>query len=294
MVELHVSEKSVLNKIRDLSDSEDRKKCRIAYDYLINSQHSIYCHFIQLRQQIVEGEILFNCFDFSATIGIECALWPNIYPFTNWCESTICGSEARLSSRRAFSTKVFSEITDYALHYELLQWQYDRALYKVVSGAINLARFSNCSPARALDTKPFSPTYWQWQHRYLLDAVEQFGLPDAFIAISPYEWSFPFAKWVYCARQSTGMGPTQLDAYEAHNITHTLEQLVRGYLCGTTSQKWNQHLFNYNRIAPQKNVKTFFYRFEFQDRGTVHLHMLVWLKNITKAQHEFLRADIPH
>jgi hypothetical protein len=294
MLQLHVSQKSVLNKIRDLPDSEDRRKCRVACEYLMNSHDSSYSHFIELRQQIVEGEAMFNTFDFSTTIGIECALWPNIYPFTNWCESTICGKEARLSSKRAFSTKVFSEVTDYVLHYELLQWQYDRALYKVVSGAINSARVSNCSPARALDTKPFSPTYWQWQHRYLLDAVEQFGLPDAFITISPYEWSFPFAKWVSCAMQSTGMGPTQLAGYQTFNIAHTLEQVVRGYICGSTSQKWTQHLFSYNRIATQKNVKTFFYRFEFQERGTLHLHMLVWLKDITKAQHQVLRADIPH
>ena len=142
-----------------------------------------------------------------------------------------------MNCKKSFSTKVFSEITDYALHYDLLQWQYDRGFYKVVSGAINTARFANCSPAHALDTKPFSPTYWQWQHRFLLDAVEQFGLPDAFITISPYEWSFPFAKWVTSARQSTGMDPTQFAGYETYNIAHTLEQIVRGYLCGRNGLK---------------------------------------------------------
>lgn len=40
-------------------------------------------------------------------------------------------------------------------------------------------------------------------------------------------------------------------------------------------------------------LKHFFYRFEFQQRGTVQLHMLIWLKNITKAQHHLLHADIP-
>ena len=80
------------------------------------------------------------------------------------------------------------------MYYDLLQWQYDREFYKVFSGAINSAHFANCSPARALNTKPFSPAYWQLQHRFLLDAAEQFGLPDAFITISRYEWSFPFVK----------------------------------------------------------------------------------------------------
>ena len=38
---------------------------------------------------------------------------------------------------------------------------------------------------------------------------------------------------------------------------------------------------------------TYFYRFEFQDRGTVHLHMLVWLKDMTKMKLDAIRADIP-
>ena len=47
-------------------------------------------------------------------------------------------------------------------------------------------------------------------------------------------------------------------------------------------------------LLHRKMSRTFFYRFEFHDRGTVHLHMLIWLKDITKAQHQYLRADIPH
>ena len=43
----------------------------------------------------------------------------------------------------------------------------------------------------------------------------------------------------------------------------------------------------------QTNVLTYFYRFEFQDRGTVHLHMLVWLKDMTKMKLDAIRADIP-
>ena len=293
MTQLYVSEKSVLDKIRELPDPTDRQECRVAYEYLMSSPSSSYSHFIQLRNDLIEGKTDLNCFDFSVTVGIECALWPNLYPFTTWCESGLSGKNNRLSVKKSFCAKLFSEIVDYALHFDLLQWQYDRALYKVVSGAINTARFSHCSPARALDAKPFSPTYWQWQHRYLLDAVQQFGLPDAFITISPYEWSFPFPDWLSSIRKCTGMGPTQLPMYETFHITHVLEQLVRGYLCGSTNQKWSQHIFSYNNSTIQKNVKTFFYRFEFQERGTVHLHMLVWLRDIAKARHEFIRADIP-
>ena len=70
-------------------------------------------------------------------------------------------------------------------------------------------------------------------------------------------------------------------------------QIVRGCLCGSTTQKWRERVFSYNKIANYPNVKTFFYRFEYQERGTVHLHMLVWLKNIRRTQHKFFCADIP-
>lgn len=224
---------------------------------------------------------------------IECALWPSLYPFTEWCESSITDSGSRCSSKVSFNTKLFSEIVDYATSYELLQFQYDRWLYKTVSGAINTARMQHCSPARALDSKTFSATYWQWQHCYVLDAVDQFGLPDVFVTISPFEWSFPFPKWIEDIRLKTGKRPTDLPAYETAHIVHTLAQIVRGYLCGSNSKNWSNHVFSYNASKSVSNVKTYFDRFEFQQRGTAHLHLLVWLKDITKTQHKYRRADIP-
>ena len=65
-------------------------------------------------------------------------------------------------------------------------------------------------------------------------------------------------------------------------------------MCGSNSKKWSKHVFNYNRIASESNVDTYFYRFEFQKRGTVHLHLLIWLKDITKIEHQLIRADIPN
>jgi hypothetical protein len=186
---------------------------------------------VHYRETIIAQQIDLNLFNFKDTQGIECALWPNLYPYTSWCESIVSDSGSRLSSKVSFNAKLHSEIIDYAMHFELLQFQYDRWLYKTVSGAINTARFRKCSPARALDTKTFSATFWQWQHRYVLDAVDQFGLPDIFITLSPYEWSFPFPEWLQDIRQKTGRGPTELAGYETAHIVHILAQIVRGYLC---------------------------------------------------------------
>ena len=43
----------------------------------------------------------------------------------------------------------------------------------------------------------------------------------------------------------------------------------------------------------ENNVQTYFYRFEFQERGTLHLHMLVWVKDIASIRANLLKASIP-
>jgi hypothetical protein len=189
--------------------------------------------------------------------------------------------------------KAQCSIADYATNYELLHFQYDMWLFKTISGALTSGRFRMCSPARSLETKPFSVEYWKWQHRFLIDAVNQFGSPSVFLTISPYEWSFPVPPWLSSLRNLTGKGPTQLAAYETIHITHVLEQIIRGYLCGSNDNKWSNPVFNYNNISSFSNIQTYFYRFEFQGRGTVHVHLLVWLKDLKRIRLNLLRADIP-
>lgn len=91
----------------------------------------------------------------------------------------------------------------------------------------------------------------------------------------------------------TGRGPTYLPMLETAHITHVLEQVVRGHLCGSNSQRWRQHLFSNTTNPMSQNVETYFYRFEFQGRGTVHMHLLVWLKDIRRIRAELIQATIP-
>ena len=245
-IKLRISDISVQEKIDNLTDATQKERCQNAYDYLMSSNQSTYSQFVHLRETCVAENTAINLFNFKQTEAIECALWPNLYPYTAWCESAISDAASRLSTKVSFNAKLLSQVLDYALHFELLQFQYDRWLYKTVSGAINAACYLNCSPARSLDSKTFSATYWDWQHRYVLDAVDQFGLPDVFIMISPFEWSFPFPQWLEDIRLCTGKGATELAGYETAHIVHVLAQIVRGYLCGSNSARWSKHVFSYN------------------------------------------------
>ena len=125
--------------------------------------------------------------------GIESALWPTLYHQTSFCESVIRAQNNRASGKLSFMHKVLFPVVDNSLDYEILQYQYDRWLFKTITGAINSSKVSGCSPNRGLQDKLFSATYWQWQHLVLIDAVRQYGFPSFFITISPYEWTFPVA-----------------------------------------------------------------------------------------------------
>ena len=252
------SKLSVEGKINSMSDSKNKAKCLRAY----NSS------FVCKRQSSLSHNSKINLYEMKDIAGIECALWPNLYPFTDWCDTVHDGTDTRLSQKVSFLTKVKSCILDYSLSYELLQFNFDLWLFKTVSGAIATARHMKCSPTTALDNKIFSSGYWKMQHRLVIDAVEQFGYPELFITINPYEWSFPFHDIISSARQKTGRGPTELSALETLHISHVLQELIRGYLCGFNSNKWSNYVFSHNNSKTQKNIKTYFYRFEFQQRGT--------------------------
>lgn len=291
MFRLSWSEKSVQEKIDEQQDSAKRR-CQNAYDFLMDCEESSYSSFIMKREECL-NTTRFNFYDYNQRKGVECCIWPNLYPLTSWCETVLDGSQTRLSSKISFMTKLKSEIADYGLTHELLHFHYDLWLWQTVSGAIAQGKKMRCSPNKSLENKTFSTEYWRWQHRYLIDAVKQFGTPDLFITISPFEWSFPVPPWLQSLREKTGHGPTNLSGYETIHIVSVLEQIVRGYLCGSNTNRWSTHVFNYDNKKDRKNVNTYFYCFEFQDRGTVHLHMLVWLKNPNKIKLDVLRADIP-
>lgn len=60
-------------------------------------------------------------------------------------------------------------------------------------------------------------------------------------------------------------------------------------MCGSNDNRWKSHLFAHCRKTNENNVLNYFYRFEFQKRGTVHMHLLVWMKNLKQTHIEHLR-----
>ena len=261
---LKCSKLSVQEKISSIEDPERKEHCQRAYEYLMASPDSAYRDYVLKREHLVARHQQPQKLEIFSWEGIECALWPTLYPYLSWCESTIVGDVSRVSSKVSFLTKCFGPLLDYSLNFELLQFISDRWLLKTITGAISQGRHSQCSPYRSLASKAFSPAYWENQHRYLVDVVRQKGYPSLFITISPSEWTFTTPKWLDNLRDQYGFRPTQTALFETFHFIHVLEQIVCGYICGTNTLRWKNHLLNYNRIKGKNSVDTYFYRFEFQ------------------------------
>ena len=117
---LHVtlSADGILHKIAAFDDIDSRTRCQQAYDYLKSADSSFYRYFVHLRECLLHDGQHLNIFNFRMTQGIECAFWPNLYPFTHWCETMLNGGTDRRSAKVSFMTKVFSSIVHYAMSFD--------------------------------------------------------------------------------------------------------------------------------------------------------------------------------
>ncbi len=235
LLKLTCSKDSLQQKISAMENTDDRQTCQTAYDYLIASHKSSYKTYVDKCQEYIDKNNQPDPFSVYSWDGIECALWPHLYPYTSWCDTLHDGKESRNSNKISFLVKCCSSIVDYSNTFDFLQFIFERWIYKTVMGAINSSHFfsktvKTMSAFQALDDKPFASGYWQWQHPYLMDAVRQFGYPSIFLTISPSEWSFPLPMCLQDIARDTGYGPTSLPFYESIHYLHVLEQIVRGYL----------------------------------------------------------------
>ena len=125
-------------------------------------EQSAYAKLANLRETSIEDSKKFNVYDFTQYVGVECALWPNLYAHLSFCETFLNGQQNRARTTKiAFMTKVFGEIADYGTSFELLQFHYDIWLFKTASGAITTARKRSFSPATSLQAKTFSCEFWK-------------------------------------------------------------------------------------------------------------------------------------
>ena len=223
----------------------------------------------------------------------------------------------RNSAKSAFLAKVLGPVLGYGATYELFQFVYDLWLWSSLGAKKHVTE----APMRlAMAGYSFSPEFWRVRHAGLVDTVKQLGLPTLFITVAPYEWSFPFHAWVENEAQKMLRSRLKLAVAESLHVAHVLMQLVTGLLTGANQKKqrnnqkgWSSHIFAAKDGTKRQTVLNYFGRLEYQDgkrkryvneqeaaaqfyhgRGTVHLHLLVWLQNTeVVGLEESVSATVP-
>ena len=214
------------------------------------------------------------------------------------------------SAKASYIAKVLGPVAEYGANYDLFQFQYDLWLWSAVGGKKN--KGIACPLHLTMAQYSFSPEYWSTRHAALMDMVRQLGVPTLFITIAPYEWSFPMHKWVEKEMFDKLRSKLHLPVAETLHIAHVLAQTVTGMLTGKNMQSdcqrnkgWKSHVFRAKDGSNKATVINYFGRLEFQDgkrkkyvnmeeaaaqyyhgRGTVHLHLLLWLDNIDSIRLE--------
>lgn len=174
---------TVREQIDEVDDEQRRERLLNAYSYLLHSLESSYSQFVAMQLRGERKPFLYEIYSSQRYRGIECAIWPALYFRTSLCESVLEGQNNQASGKLSFLHKLLSPVVDYSISYDLLHYQYDRWLFKTITGAVNASKASGCSPNRSLENKSFSKTFWQHQHLYVIDAVRQYGFPSLFITI---------------------------------------------------------------------------------------------------------------
>ena len=276
-VSIKVKKEDVTTNIKNEVPSHLQANFFKMYQHLLsNSECTLYQKYHAIAEELrKQGQIKLNIHESFSSDGLECAIWPILY-MKDVLSDTNNNKKIKLHSfKSSFMVKLSSCIMDYSHCYNLLQFMFDRWLYRTVSGAINAAKISHCSPNYALETKMFHPTYWKNHFNMLVDAIKQHGYPHLFVTINPYEWTFPTSNWLKERMELLKVTPTRLGINETQNIFHILNEIVTGYLTGSSeSRKWNgKCLFS---DQSQSATKLCFYRNEFQGRLSMHIHILLW------------------
>ena len=168
----------VQQKICLVEDPGRRSFLQRVYDLLLMKEDSSYSRFILMHFTGERPPFLYEIFSSPLYRGVECALWPALYHTTSLCESILEGQDNRATGKIAFMRTLLSPVHDFSINFEISQYQYNRWLFKTITGAVNASKASGCSPNHSLENKSFSKTFWQHQNLYLIDAGRQYSYPS--------------------------------------------------------------------------------------------------------------------
>ena len=281
------------------------KPCQ-AFAFLMDSDDSRYIQFVQRHRKFLaehpeaDEARRKRPLQFIEELGVESALWPNLYWDVRLCETAARladvrrqgpssssqgpmeldeeeaeaeeGEEAsgRTSLKRSFLAKAFGPIADYAGNYELTQFVFDLSVWSDIGG--KKGALQGTPMWQSLKGAAWTPQFWKVRHAAALDMQAQCGFPIAFLTWAPFEWSAPYNKWLLQQMEQLGRRRLQLAGPEALHLAHVLTELFREWVCGggrkfgDASAAWRSAICSgFERADGTRGKINFVGRLEFQD-----------------------------
>jgi len=126
------------DEIDAIAEPLRRLRLRKAFEFLMNCPDSHYSHFFNQRHML-ELKESYNLAELSKIKFIETALWPVLYYRDDFCESAISqAADTKLSRKKHFFHKCLGPVINYSLDFALLQFQYKRWCYQIITGTIRV------------------------------------------------------------------------------------------------------------------------------------------------------------
>ena len=257
-----------------------------AFQWLLNnnSTYSAYVarhHEMTLKKEqacdwreIPTAELLLN------SPGLEVAARPWLYPVASYGDTDISqrlqslgwvSSNQKPSIRAAFLRKLTSRCVDYTQDFPLQCLLYDVVMAKTISSVLNIAIQKNAAPERICSDMDTFEGYWLQQLRKMEDICRQEheksqdmakALPNVFFTVAPSEWKYLLPKGVFFE-----------DSLSNQQLLLTL------HLHNTLAALLEAHILKDGHSLAQiglARVRQWSLRFEFQARGTLHVHVVLW------------------
>ena len=212
--------------------------------------------------------------------GIEVAVRPWLYPLpsladTDYQERLVAlgwlSLKSKPSIRTGFMRKLESRCLDYSIDFPLHCLLYDTCMAKTISSVQAIADRQKTAPEQVASDMDGFDVYWHQQLRKMEDICRQEyernesleeALPSVFFTVAPAEWRYLLHNGVF---HDTSLSEQQTNI--TLHLYHTLEVMLQYHILkdGASLQ----------RIG-LAGVRQWSYRFEFQSRGTLHVHCVLW------------------
>lgn len=206
--------------------------------------------------------------------GVEIAARPWLYPRASFGDTDIKIRLVQLNRMKqsqtpslntSFERKLLSRAEGYQDDYLLQCLLADVSLASKISAFVSIADGLNMAPDEVAAVSQNFNAFWVRATAKLQDMCRQMdAMPNLFFTVAPAEWKFPLPEALLGLLP--GKALSERHALLTRHVYHCLLELLRHCFLDTVRAK-----------VGVEEVHEYALRFEFQDRGTMHVHVVAWV-----------------